>query len=161
MQGDVADRVPSVEYQILARKSWSAYIGSALRCGIPMLIGLRIVPYFHIFGIIIFLGFGARLLYRVLYLRSVYIYQDPKGVWQYAGILPWNKGSSGVKWRDIDEAVYYPNLLSWLFKSYTVRIGHRYTKANEIIIRSIRNGNQAAIQINAQHIKLVDAGTLT
>jgi hypothetical protein len=77
-------------------------------------------------------------------LRSIQLYTDLDGVWVYRGIFPWDKGFSGVKWRDLEDAVFYPNFLSWALKSYTVRVGHRFTKSSEIVLRNIANGNDAA-----------------
>ena len=58
-------------------------------------------------------------------------------MWTYSGILPWKKGVSGVKWRDMDEATFVPGFWSWITGSYTVCIGHRFTKANEIVLTNI------------------------
>lgn len=83
------------------------------------------------------------------------------GVWVYSGILPWNKGVAGVKWRDLDEAVYFQSMGSWLFKSYSVRIGHRFTKSSEILLSHWARGHEAAMAINGQHQDLVRANALT
>lgn len=80
---------------------------------------------------------------------------DDLGVWVFWGILPWNKGTEGVKWRDIDEAVYFPDLWSWLGKSYTVRVGHRFTKEREIFLSNMANGKEAVQTINAKHAELI------
>lgn len=91
------------------------------------------------------------LTYQVLMLRSIQLYTDSDGVWVFRGIFPWDKGVNGVKWRDLEDAVFYPNFLSWALKSYTVRVGHRFTKSSEIVLRHIANGKDAAIHINEFH----------
>ena len=58
-------------------------------------------------------------------------------VWAYSGVLPWKKGVAGVKWRDMDEATFEQGFWSWITGSYTVRIGHRFTKASEIVLTDI------------------------
>lgn len=87
-------------------------------------------------------------IYDVLYLRSMLLYTDVEGVWLFQGVLPWNKGIWGVKWRDISEATYEPGPLSWLLRSYDVRIGHRFTNSTELHLRNLRYGHLAVAHIN-------------
>ncbi|MCV5179743.1 hypothetical protein OFC21_30430, partial [Escherichia coli] len=77
---------------------------------------------FSVFVLVVSLAIG---IYRILFLKSVRLYTDDIGVWIFRGILPWSKGVRGVKWRDIEDAMYYTGFFSWMFRSYTVRIGHR------------------------------------
>jgi hypothetical protein len=72
-------------------------------------------------------------------------------VWVFRGILPWSKGVSGVKWRDLEDAVFFPNFLSWLLRSYTIRVGHRFTKTSEIVLPNIARGHEAVAHINERH----------
>jgi hypothetical protein len=88
-------------------------------------------------------------------LRSVQLYYDDVGVWLYSGILPWSKGVRGVKWRDMDEAVYMQSFGSWLLRSWTIRVGHRFTKASEITLTSMARGREAVAIINQQHQRLI------
>ncbi len=97
----------------------------------------------------------ALFAYRFASLRSHHLYYDDEGVWLYSGVFPWNRGSAGVKWRDIDEAVFVTGLRSWLFKSYTVRIGHRFTKTSELIISHMARGDNAAMAVNSMHAELL------
>lgn len=90
-------------------------------------------------------------IYNVLFLRSVRVYTDNVGVWLYRGILPWSKGVRGVKWRDIEDAMYYTGFLSWMFRSHTVRIGHRFTKTSEIYVHHLAHGQNAVEHINQLH----------
>lgn len=90
-------------------------------------------------------------IYNILFLKSVRVYTDDVGVWVYRGILPWSKGVRGVKWRDIEDAIYYYGFFSWMFRSYTVRIGHRFTKTSEIFVRHLAYGHRAVEHINQLH----------
>ncbi|MBA5735453.1 hypothetical protein H3260_27010, partial [Escherichia coli] len=58
---------------------------------------------------------------------------------------------TGVKWRDLDSATYFTGFVSWLTNSYTVRLEHRFTKANEILISHMAAGNKAVEEINGTH----------
>jgi hypothetical protein len=69
----------------------------------------------------------------------------------FRGILPWNKGVAGVKWRDVEDAVFYTGFLSWAFNSHSLRVGHRFTKASEIFLGNVRHGRQAVEHINELH----------
>lgn len=93
--------------------------------------------------------------YRVLLIRSVQLYYDDVGVWLYSGVLPWARGVRGVKWRDMDDATYTPSFLSWLLRSWTIRVGHRFTKDAEIVLSSMARGREAATLINQRHEQLI------
>ena len=58
---------------------------------------------------------------------------------------------SDVKWRDLEDAVYFTGFLSWALRSYTIRIGHRFTKTSEIVLPNIARGNLAVEHINQLH----------
>ena len=145
----------------LGSKSWTAYVGLALAGFVLFTIGvLMVLAEWFIAGFIVLMLAGLFLGYRVLELRSYRLYHDDIGVWVYSGILPWRKGVSGVKWRDMDEAVYFQTLWSWLFKSYSLRIGHRFTKTSEINLSHIARGHEAVLKINAQHETLIRSEVL-
>jgi len=145
--------------QVIGRKSWLAYFGVAVLAAI--LLGVLLPLAFlwnETAALCVLLGSGAILFYRVALLRSVQLYVDDAGVWVHAGVLPWKKGVTGVKWRDIDEATYAQGFWSWLTRSYMVRIGHRYTRTNEIVLSNIGGGKQAVATINARLQALVRSG---
>ena len=145
--------------QIIGRKSWLAYVGVAV-LALILLGGL--LPAAFLWNDMAALGVlvvsGAILFYRIALLRSVLLYVDDAGVWVHAGVLPWKKGVTGVKWRDVDEATYAQGFWSWLTRSYMVRIGHRFTKSNEIVLTNIGGGKQAVGLINARLQDMVRAG---
>lgn len=142
--------------QVVGTKSWIAYAG-------PLLVGTLLfgglLPLAFLWNQIaagaVFVSAALWVGYRILLLRSVQLYYDEVGVWVYAGILPWRKGVTGVKWRDMDEATFVNGFWSWISRSYTVRIGHRFTKASEIVLTDIGGGKQAVATLNACQQRLI------
>lgn len=100
-----------------------------------------------VWGFITFI-FGILAL---LNLRSIKLYIDEEGVWAYSGIFPWSKGSFGIKWRDLDTALYMTGFLSWACKSYTITVSHRFTKDSEIVLKNVYKGDQFVKQVNTLH----------
>jgi len=90
----------------------------------------------------------------------VQLYYDDVGVWVYAGVLPWKKGVTGVKWRDMDEATFVQGFWSWITRSYTIRIGHRFTKASEIVLTDIAKGKDVVTTLNARQQELIRANVI-
>jgi len=134
----------NTEKKVLSRKSWTAYVAPFF----ILLIVFLVLGSFHLA-----LGIVPALLavYSILIIRSHELYMNNDGVWLYRGIFPWNKGSHGVKWRDLDEAVYVTGFTSWALKSYTMKISHRFTKDSEIILTHMKVGDTAVQEINNQH----------
>lgn len=139
----------------LSRKSWTAYVGIAVR--IVLLLGLAGATAYwqpEYWGLIALI-LGVALLfvvYQILLLRSYRLYYNEAGVWIYSGVLPWKRGVSGVKWRDLDEAIFVNDFWSWISRSYTVQLKHRFTKAIEISEPGMAQGKQSVIAINQQHL---------
>lgn len=144
------------------RLSWLAYLKTVLGALVMLLVLLfmsgiwlgataeneglhRIFVVLTSLLVVVFLGVTV---YRILYLKSVELYTNDTGVWMYRGILPWSRGTIGVKWRDLEDAIYYTGFVSWVFKSYTVRVGHRFTKTSELVIRDVAKGQEAVEHIN-------------
>lgn len=149
----------SAQAQVIGRSSWVAYFGVAVLALILLGGALPLAFLWNeTAAIVVLVASGALLFYRIALLRSVQLYVDDAGVWVHSGVLPWKKGVTGVKWRDIDEATYAQGFWSWITRSYMVRIGHRFTKSNEIVLRHIGGGKQAVATINARHQALVRAG---
>jgi hypothetical protein len=152
---------PSEAITSLGRKAWTAYVGIFIM-GLFLLLGLVPIVWLGsaVAGVIVLVLALSFIAYKVLILKSYHLYCDDIGVWIYSGILPWSKGVRGVKWRDLDEASYFTGMWSWLFKSYSLQIGHRYTKANEIRLSHMAHGDKAVARINAQHQEMVRASML-
>lgn len=150
------------EISSLGGKSWTAYIGLAL-LSLLILIPIALASWSSswLLGLIVSSVVLAYIAYQILLTRSYNIYHDDIGIWVYSGILPWDKGVIGVKWRDLDEAVYFQTFWSWLFKSYSIRIGHRFTKSSEIFLTHMHKGDDTAMKINGLHHELVSAGVLS
>jgi hypothetical protein len=145
----------------LGGKSWTAYVRPVAAIGLMLLILVPLASIASVIaGVLVALVLVGLLAYQCLLLRSFSLHTDDLGIWVFSGILPWNKGQAGVKWRDLDEAVYFQSMGSWLFKSYTIRIGHRYTKTSEILLEHWKRGDQAVLAINQRHAELVRAKAL-
>ena len=146
---------------VVGVKSWIAYAGTMLLAAILF---FGILPLAFVWNElaagIVFIVSAVLVGYRFLLLRSVQLYHDEIGVWVYSGILPWKKGVVGVKWRDMDEATFTQGFWSWVTGSYTVRIGHRFTKSSEIVLTNIAGGKNAVTTLNARHQDLIRAGVI-
>lgn len=137
--------------------SWTAYVRPAIVFLIMFGIGYALTNANGWLGGIFMAFWLGLFIVQVLTIRSVVLYTNNQGVWVYSGIFPWSKGMRGVKWRDVEDAVYFPNFLSWLLKSYTVRIGHRFTKSSEIVLPHIARGDAAVMHINEFHHNVLAA----
>ena len=138
--------------EVLARLAWTAYVGPVLSWTFLLGIGVPL-------GVAIHPGFGAALGcagltmagYRLAWMRSVTIFCDVDGVWVHRGVLPWNRGAFGVKWRDLDEATFVPGFASWALRSHTVVLRHRFTRDAKIALDHVANGDKVAAFVNARH----------
>jgi hypothetical protein len=150
MELDKAATAPQA--RVIGVKSWLAYAG-VVALAIVLFAGA--VPLAALWNDIaagaVLVASGMLVAYRFLLVRSVLLYYDDVGVWVVSGVLPWNRGVHGVKWRDMDEASYVNGFVSWTTRSYTVRIGHRFTKGSEIVLHNIAGGRRAVETINALH----------
>jgi hypothetical protein len=96
--------------------------------------------------------------YRVAVLRSVRLYTDNQGVWCRRGALPWNRNATCVRWRDLEGATSTGGIGSWLMRSWSIRIGHRFTPGSELVLEHVPNGKRVVERINAMHSRWLDAG---
>jgi hypothetical protein len=146
---------------VVGVKSWIAYLGLVLLAvilfGVLLPLSFMASP---IAAAVVMVLSSVILVYRFLLIRSVQLYYDDVGVWMYSGILPWKKGIAGVKWRDMDEATFEQGFWSWISGSYTIRIGHRFTKESEIRLTDIAGGKDAVTKLNAHHQDLIREGTI-
>lgn len=145
---------------VVGVKSWLAYAGTLVLAALLFLVALPLTyEYVSEIAAAGVLVVSALIVgYRFLLLRSVQLYYDDIGVWAYSGILPWKKGVTGVKWRDMDEATFEPGFWSWITRSYTIRIRHRFTKSSEIVLTNIANGKAAVGQLSARQQDMIRAG---
>ena len=148
-----------LQAQVIGVKSWLAYAGVAALAVILFGVLLPLAFLWHEMAALAVLILSALLVgYQFLLVRSVQLYMDDLGVWVHAGVLPWKKGVSGVKWRDMDEATFVNGFTSWATRSYTVRIGHRFTKDSEIVLTNIARGKDAVASVSARHQALIRSG---
>jgi hypothetical protein len=146
---------------VVGVKSWVAYAGIAVLALILFFVVLPVAFMWNEIAAAVVLVVSALVVtYRFLLVRSVQLYYDDIGVWTFSGVLPWKKGIVGVKWRDMDEATFYTGFWSWITRSYTVRIGHRFTKSSEIVLTNIANGKAAAGILSAKHQDMIRAGII-
>jgi hypothetical protein len=150
----------SPQAHVIGVKSWLAYAGVVLQAAVAAGVAGFITSRSPLLGAITLLVIAPVMAYRFLLVRSVQLYYDDVGVWVYSGILPWKKGVAGVKWRDMDEATFVNGFWSWATRSYTVRIGHRFTKESEIVLSAIAHGKDAVATLNARHQDMIRAGVV-
>jgi hypothetical protein len=145
----------------LGRKSWVAYAVTVLRHALALLIVALVWSYTTTtIGVVALLLVLGHLAYQIAHLRSYELFMTDDGVWVFSGILPWTKGTAGVKWRDLDEAVFFNTIVSWATKSYSIRIGHRFTKASEILLTHMFCGQKIVTRVNDVHQQKVRSGLI-
>ena len=159
MEEDNASRT-GPNAHIVGVKSWIAYLGLMLLA--LLLFGLVPLAFMvnEIAAAVVMVIATLVVGYRFLTIRSVVLYYDEVGVWVFSGVLPWKKGVAGVKWRDMDEATFEQGFWSWITGSYTIRIGHRFTKASEIRLTTIAGGKDAVAKLNAHQQGLIREGRI-
>ena len=90
----------------------------------------------------------AWTVYSVMLTSSVRLFTDENGVWMQSGVFPWEKGVTGVQWRDLGQAGFTQGFSGWALGSYDVRVSHRFTAATELYVRNLHRGNLAVEHIN-------------
>jgi hypothetical protein len=144
---------------VVGVKSWIAYLGLIVMSVVAFGVLLPLAFLWHELAAAAVLVVSAIVIvYQFLVIRSVQLYYDDVGVWVFSGVLPWKKGIAGVKWRDMDEATFEQGFWSWITRSYTIRIGHRFTKESEIRLTHIGSGKDAVTKLNARHQDMIRAG---
>ena len=154
MVQELLPAVQSGERTLLCRKAWTAYIGLILLTLLFLLVGFVMIHESGGMGPLQTIGIiemGLVLVvagYRWFTLRTIVLYYNEQGVWEYSGVLPWNRGVRGVKWRDLEQCTFNTGFFSWLFRSYTIRLGHRFTRSNEVLIAQMAGARAASIAVN-------------
>lgn len=147
--------------KVIGKKSWTAYV-----CAVALTMLVSVIGVVFCFlemwltGCLIIVVSLALGILRIYSLRSYQIVIDKNGVWIFRGVLPWTKGFTGVKWRDLDEAVYYQSLMGWLTKSYTILLTHRFTKTDEIKMYETDRGDEVVSLINRVHTELLKSNSI-
>jgi hypothetical protein len=152
---------PAGEITTLGRKSWTAYVGVTVAGVFGILIVALLWHVSHEAALIALVLVVVWLAYRFVELRSVHLYFNESGVWLYSGVFPWSRGVRGVKWRDVDDATFSQGFWTWISKSHRVRVGHRFTRSNELIVPAIAHGDRAVMAINTKLQELARANRLS
>ena len=148
-----------VNAHVVGHKSWVPYARLLVLAALLFGVALPFAFQWNEIAAAVVMGLSVLIVgYRFLLVRSVVLYYDDVGVWVAFGVLPWKKGVLGVKWRDMDEATFTQGFWSWATRSYTIRIGHRYTKASEMLLTEIGGGKKAIGIINAKHQAMIRSG---
>lgn len=136
----------------LARKSWAAYVPTALMAAVA-LFGFTPFLWNSVRPLAITIAAVALLTasYTIMLLRSYHLFMDDAGVWLDRGILPWNKGVIGVRWRDMANAVYFNSFMSWVCRAWSIEVQHRFTQGNALFVSQLHYGRDAVAQINSAH----------
>lgn len=149
----------TAQAHVIGVKSWLAYAGVAALAVVLFFVALPLAFLWNEIAAACVLAVSALIVaYQFLSVRSVQLYYDDVGVWVVSGVLPWKKGVAGVKWRDMDEATFVNGFVSWATRSYTVRIGHRFTRDSEIVLHHIAHGRKAVETVNALHQQKIRLG---
>lgn len=147
--------------RVIGVKSWTAYAGVAVLAGLLFFVALPLAFRWNELAAAAVMALSAlTVAYRWLEVRSVLLYCDEAGVWVVSGVLPWNRRVLGVKWRDMDEASYAGGFFAWVTRSYTVRIGHRFTRDGSIVLHRIARGREAVETVNAIHQQMIRSGAV-
>ncbi len=152
---------------LVFRLSWTAYLrelwalvirlllcvigASVVSMGLDRFAQLQTQSWLPVLGLLFAIGWTV---YSVMLTNSVRLYSDETGVWMSSGVFPWEKGMRGVQWRDLGQAGYTQSFLSWLCKSYDVRISHRFTAGAELYLRNVHQGNLAVEHVNGVMARL-------
>lgn len=159
MELDKAATAPQA--RVIGVKSWTAYAGVLALAALLFFVALPLAFRYDDLAAAAVLAVSALIVaYRFLLVRSVQLYYDDVGVWVVSGVLPWQRGVRGVKWRDMDDASYAGGFFAWVTRSYTVRIGHRFTRESEIVLHHIGGGRRAVETVNALHQQMIRSGAI-
>lgn len=139
--------MPFREYQL----SWLAYLRAVVVFLFLSALGIALGAIHQTISVVAVIVALSIFAYQVLYARSVNIFTNDNGVWLERGIFPWDKGTVGVKWRDVEDAVVFTSFISWTCNSYTIRVRHRFNSTGEIYIDNVKDGRNAVAHINETH----------
>lgn len=136
------------------RESWAFLFRFLLCVGSTTLLSLGLDRYAQInteawLPVLGLLAALAWTVYSVMLTNSIRLFTDENGVWIESGVFPWEKGVSGVQWRDLGQAGYTPGFMNWALRSYDVRISNRFTTGAELYLPNVHRGNLAVEHVNA------------
>jgi hypothetical protein len=144
----------------LSRKSDFAYVKMMMLYCLFLGVVVPVMLYSVWIGCVLLLLWLCVTFDRFMRVRSHRLFYDNEGVWMSAGYLPWAKSLMGVKWRDLDEAVFFNSLMSWAMNSHAILLKHRFTQNSEILLADMKNAGDAVTIINHVHNHLIQSGRL-
>lgn len=151
----------AAQARVIGVKSWTAYVGVLVLAALLFFVALPLAfRWNELAAAAVMAGSSLIVGYRWLVVRSVMLYYDDVGVWVVSGVLPWNMGVYGVKWRDMDNAAYAGGFLAWVTRSYTVHIGHRFIRGSSIVLHQMARGREAVETVNAIHQQMIRSGAV-
>lgn len=158
-EADGSSRSPFLTVKL----SWVAYISQIWRFLMRAFIFLLIaMPFTHFNSPAGAFGKGATpwptlvaltcavllTAYSVLYIASIRVFTNDGGVWRTGGVFPWEKGISGVAWRDVGQAGFMQGAMSWALRSYSINVSHRFTTGSELSVQNVKHGDLFVQHVN-------------
>ena len=103
------------------RELWSLVVRVFTCATIAVLISLALDRFAHLHTATWLPGLGivaavAWTGYSMMLTNSVRLFTNENGVWIQSGIFPWQRGISGVQWRDLGQAGYTQGFASWALR---------------------------------------------
>jgi hypothetical protein len=154
MTQDLLPAIHAEENVLLSKKAWTAYVSLTIYALIFLIVGilmivlgtdgtpLRTIGIIEIVVVLLIAG------YKWLKLRTITLYYNSMGVWEFSGLFPWNRGVRGVKWRDLEQATFDTGFFAWALRSNTIRLGHRFTRTNEVVVSHMSHAREAVVTVN-------------
>lgn len=133
-------------FAFLVRLLLCGVLATVISLGLDRFAHMRTEAWLPVLGLVAAI---AWTVYSTMLTNSVRLFTDENGVWMQSGVFPWEKGISGVQWRDVGQAGYTQGFMSWALRSYDVRISHRFTASAELYLRKVHRGNLAVEHINS------------
>jgi len=160
-QGNNVVKLDGFDFKSLGKKSWTAYVKIFFWCTVLLVICVPMVWSFSkLFGAIVLFIVLSVGVYKALVLKSYELHVDEDGVWIYSGVLPWTQGAVGVKWRDLGEVLTSRSFGSWVSKSCSIYLGHRFKESDAVFVEHWDMGQEAAAEIYRRHQELVQNGLI-
>lgn len=123
-----------------------AIVTTVLALGLERFAHISTMSWLPVLGLVAAMALTA---YSVMFTNSMRLFTDENGVWLMSGVFPWEKGITGVQWRDVGQAGYSQGFMAWALRSYDVRVSHRFTTGAELYLRNVHRGNLAVEHVNA------------
>lgn len=129
--------------------SWVAYIKFFVWLLVIGVISFALLPVVNvIFPLGLFAICSIGIIYQCLYYSKCCVFADEEGVWFSRGLFPWQKGVTGVRWSDVNEAMTNVGFIPYWTHSYRVVVTNRYKTVIEINLSNVAHGDEFVGQVN-------------